>query len=524
MTHGTTRWNPLVAALLLMGSLGLSGPVAASRTSSDATPSPGSSATFEEGPCRWDLPRTLDGGHAISCGFVTVPLFHAEPDGDTIRLAVGIVRPDRGKVGGEPVFMLNGGPGGDSGPLLDLFAPNFLASYADLRKGREVVVFDQRGTGFSEPGLYCQGDTDPSTGDLIGPGDSDSDPDERAYEAEGAACAASLGDTTDLTAFTTSESARDIDDIRTALGYDRIDLWGQSYGTRLALEAMRLLSEGVISSVVLESVLTPDRPFLSTFVVGFNDALVRLADACAADRDCDAAFPNVTGDFERAVDRFNADPFETSFTDLLTNASTDITVDGSVINYLVYQLVFSGIFVGVVPDFLHSVANGETAALEPYLPFLSGTPLATGFYYSVLCQDEIPFESVEGTAAEVASADVLPVIEDDRVGFGVSDYFAVCRGFDLPSSDAVQSEPVTSDIPTLIVSGEYDPITPPSNGEDAARTLPNSQVVVASALAHTPIAFSQRCLLAGTIDFLDDPDQEVDFSCADDLDVEFLTP
>lgn len=387
-----------------------------------------------------------------------------------------------------------------------------------------MVVFDQRGTGFSEPGLYCQGDTDPTTGDLIGPEDSDDDPDEQAYEADGAACAASLGETTDLTAYTTTESARDIDDIRTALGYAGIELWGQSYGTRLALEAMRLFPEGVISGVVLESVLAPERPFLSTFVVGFNDALVRLADGCAADRDCDTAYPDVTGDFERAVDRFNAEPFETSFMDLLTDAPIDVTVDGTVINYLVYQLVFSGIFVGVVPDFLHAVANGETAALEPYLPFLSETPVATGFYYSVLCQDEIPFESVVGTAAEVASAGVLPVIEDDRVGFGVSDYFAVCRGFGLPSSDAVQGEPVTSDIPTLIVSGEYDPITPPSNGEDAARTLPNSQVVVGSALAHTPIAFSQRCLLTGTIDFLDDPEHAIDFACADDLEVEFLTP
>ncbi len=523
MRHGTTRWSPVAAALLL-SSLILSGPVAASRTPAGSAPGTDSAATFEEGPCLWELPRNLDGGHAITCGHVTVPLFHADPDGETIRLAVGVVRPDRGDADGQPVLMLNGGPGGDSGPLLALFAPNFLASYADLRKGREVVVFDQRGTGFSEPGLYCQGDTDPTTGDLIGPEDSDDDPDEQAYEADGAACAASLGETTDLTAFTTTESARDIDDIRVALGYDGIDLWGQSYGTRLALEAMRLYPEGVISSVVLESVLAPDRPFLATFVVGFNDALVRLADACAGDQDCDTAFPDVTGDFERAVDRFNADPYDTSFADLSTGESTDVTVDGTVINYLVYQLVFSGIFVGVVPDFLHAVANGETAALEPYLPFLSETPVATGFYYSVLCQDEIPFESVAGTAAEVASAGVLPVIEDDRVGFGVSDYFAVCRGFGLPSSDAVQGEPVTSDIPTLIVSGEYDPITPPSNGEDAARTLPNSQVVVGSALAHTPIAFSQRCLLTGTIDFLDDPEHAIDFACADDLEVEFLTP
>lgn len=523
MTQRSVRLE-LLAVVLLMASLLLPARGGLMAASADATPGAGATATFEEGSCLWDLPRNLDGGRSITCGFVVVPLFHDDPAAGSIRLAVGVIQPDRGEATGDPVFMLNGGPGGSSGDFLSLMAPSFIASYADLRAGRTIVVFDQRGTGFSEPGLYCDGDTDPTSGDLIGPSNGSSEPDEEDFEQEGAACAASLGKETDLTAFTTVESAQDINDIRMALGYDRIDIWGQSYGTRLALEAMRLLPGGVIGSVVLESVLPPDRPFLSTFVIGFNDALTRLVDGCEADAACDAAYPDVTGDFERAVDRFNDEPFETSFADLLTGTSTDVTVDGAVVSFLVYQLVFSGIFVGVVPDFVHALARGDTGALDRYLPFLSQAPVATGFYYSVLCQDEIPFETAESTAEDVESADVLPVIEDDRVGFGVDDYFAVCRGFDLPPSDSRQREPVSSEIPTLIVSGEYDPITPPSNGADAASTLPNSQIVVASALAHTPIAFSQRCLLAGTIAFLDQPDEPIDFSCADDLEVEYLTP
>lgn len=527
MRHRFRQSMSIVAMLVLLGGALFVSPVVASQTPTVGSSPDVSNATFEAGTCLWDLPRTLDDGQSMTCGFVKVPLFHADPDGASIRLAVGIIKPERGEPAGEPLLMLNGGPGGNSNTLVQLFAPSFIASYAALRKGREIVVFDQRGTGFSAPGLYCPGDIDPATDRPVRPDDgaaAGEPKDETAYEAAGAACAAGLERITDLTAFTTTESAQDVNDIRVALGYRQIDLWGQSYGTRLALEAMRLYPEGVITSTVLESVLPPDRPFLSTFVVGFNDALVRLADACAADRACSAAYPDVLGDFERAVDRFNDRPLQTSFVDLVTDRTTPVSVDGATISFLVYQLVFSGILVGVVPDFLHALADGDSGVLDQYLPVLSVESVATGFYYSVLCQDELAFESLSETQSAIADEDLLPVIANDRVGLGIADYFAVCRGFGLPPSDPVQAEPVSSDIPTLIVSGEYDPITPPSNGEDAAQSLSNSQVVVASALAHTPIAFSQRCLLARTIDFLNDADATIDFSCAADPRVDFLTP
>ena len=170
------------------------------------------------------------------------------------------------------------------------------------------------------------------------------DPEE--ITAEASRCAADLEAATNLAAFTTTESARDIDGIRRALGYDRVDLWGQSYGTRLALEAMRQAPEA-FDAVVLESVLPPDVPFLGTFIDALDDSLTRISERCEADPACAESFPDVPGTYLDAVDRFAGEPYETSFENVLTGDPVDVTVDGEVVGNLIYQMIFSGVLIGL---------------------------------------------------------------------------------------------------------------------------------------------------------------------------------
>lgn len=491
------------------------------------TASTDSNATFAKSDCPWTLPDTLKQGDTIRCGFVTVPLFHDDPNGDTIKLAVGVISPDDGKVSGDPVFILNGGPGGDSSAVISVFKPDRTASLNDAREGREIVVFDQRGTGASEPGLYCPGDYNDTTGETTGgatpePQAATAEATDSDAEAAARDCAKRLDRMTDLTAFTTAESARDINDIRVAMGYDHIQLWGESYGTRLALEAMRTYPAGVIDSVVLESVLPPDTPFLSSAILGFNDAFSGIARACQKDQRCNRSYPDLPTAFADAVKYFNEHPHKTSFKDASTGQKTPIIVDGSTFSFLVYQVVFSGLLIPIVPKLITDAAGGDTSLVDQLLPLLSASGVATGFYYSVLCQDELPNQTEQQYQHVLNGSDILPVVQDTQLGESGSSYYAACKGFDLPATDAADRDPVTSDIPTLLVTGQFDPITPPSNAAHAAETLSHSYNVVAGGLAHTPIVLSQDCLLAGTIDFLNDPNREPDFGCARDNQINFV--
>ena len=486
-----------------------------------------SNATFAQSTCPWTLPDNLKEGDTIRCGFVTVPLFHDDPNGATIKLAVGVISPDNGDVSGDPVFILNGGPGGDSSAVVSVFKPDRTASLNDARAGREIVVFDQRGTGASEPGLYCPGDYNDTTGETTGgatpaPEAATAQATDSGTEAAARDCADRLDKTTDLTAFTTAESAKDINDIRVALGYDHVQLWGESYGTRLALEAMRTYPTSVIDSVVLESVLPPDTPFLSSAIVGFNDAFNGIASACQQNQRCNRSYPDLPSTFANAVKYFDDNPYDTSFKDASTGQKTPVTVDGPTFSFLVYQVVFSGLLIPIVPKLITDAAGGDTSLVDQLLPLLSASGVASGLYYSVLCQDELPNQTERQYEQVLNGNDILPVVQDTQLGESGSSYYAACKGFSLPPTDAADRQPVTSDIPTLLVTGQFDPITPPANAKHAAETLSHHYNVVAGGLAHTPIVLSQDCLLKGTIDFLNDSNQEPDFGCAQDTQLNFV--
>ena len=219
-------------------------------------PTPEPVATFEEAPCPFELPPGHVEGEAVECGYLIVPEDRADPDSRDIRLAVAIFRHPDGAPEPDPIIYLEGGPGGSP---LEIRASNFDAYFGPLfAANRDIILFDQRGVGFSEPTLDCPAFTELYM-DLL---DSNVDGEQltaqeildRKVEAF-MACAEDLSMVADLSAYNTVANAADVNDLRLALGYDQVNLYGSSYGTRLALGVMRDFPEG-LRSVVLDAPLS----------------------------------------------------------------------------------------------------------------------------------------------------------------------------------------------------------------------------------------------------------------------------
>ncbi|NIV33457.1 MAG: alpha/beta fold hydrolase, partial [Anaerolineae bacterium] len=292
------------------------------------SPTPAPVAVFEDAACPFDLPEGQEEGETVECGYLVVPEDRSNPEGRKLRLAVAIFHHPDGDPEPDPVIYLEGGPGGSALEFVDLgfedqSAPVFAAN-------RDLILFDQRGVGLSEPALDCPGLTELGI-ELL---DNEIDGRVLTYREmddlhleTALACEEDLHEIADLTAYNTIASAADVDDLRRALGYDQVNLWGISYGTRLALGIMRDYPDGV-RSVVIDSVFPPDVESEVEAPANMDRALDLLLDSCAADEGCDSAYPDLRGVLFGMVDRLNEEPAAFPVSDLLTGDRYDAVMSG----------------------------------------------------------------------------------------------------------------------------------------------------------------------------------------------------
>jgi len=250
---------------------------------------------FTSVECQFEVPS----GREVECGFLEVPEKRSNPSGATIRLAVAIFRSESANPAPDPIVYLDGGPGGHS---LEAIPFSFEAGFSPFLEQRDFVMFDQRGVGFSEPGLFCPEYLD----ELTDIADEDISSDESASReiASLLECRSRLLDDNDvdLTAYNTAESAADVADLRVTLGYADWNLYGISYGTRLALGVMRDHPQGV-RSVILDSTLPPEADLMTEGPANFARALRVLFTGCSSDPNCAGAYP---GFEQRLLDRVAA--------------------------------------------------------------------------------------------------------------------------------------------------------------------------------------------------------------------------
>jgi pimeloyl-ACP methyl ester carboxylesterase len=455
--------------------------------------------TFENAPC----PFTADAKvlEQLRCGYVTVPENRAVPDGRRLKLAVAILKSLRATPRPDPVVFLAGGPGN----ALVVRARGVVTNgqMDALRADRDVILYDQRGVGFSEP-VFCL--------ELAGesPGSFENPAARRAHQRQ---VFARCGDSMrragyDLSQYNSVVSAHDLQDLRRALGYREWNLWAVSYGTRVAFAAMRVAPEG-IRSAVLDGPSPPNRAFWFNRPGDFADVLKRLSSACAAQPECHAAFPDVEQTFWQTVSALEREPLTLERT-LPDGTTRTVTVAGA--SFVAGVRTAVERLQPAVPLLVHAMRTRNSAAVDAVTRAFArdretlGVNTGTGLGATVNCFEEAPLNTAE-LGQRMRSA--YPAVLTDG---GIFNDPTLCEGLHPFRAGPEHAVLVESDIPALIITGEFDMQTHRSNGEIVARALKHSQSVEFPGAAHVP---SWRTECARTImrGFYNAPLQAVDVTC-----------
>jgi pimeloyl-ACP methyl ester carboxylesterase len=439
------------------------------------------------------------------CGFVVVPERHARPDGPTIRLAVDIYeRDNREAPPYDAAIYLNGGPGGKRNGTASVS----MIQVQLARRNRDAILYDQRGVGQTQPALECPEIDEQLLQDaahgVTGPTAAANEL--RAFVG----CRDRLTSAgIDLAAYTTAESAADLEDIRTALGYQRLNLIGLSYGTYLAQATMRAFPQS-IRSVVLDSVapLDPQRS-LAFPDLGADQALEQVFVVCAADPACDRAYPRLRDTFLRLVTRLDQQPATVPFSPA---PGGSIRLTSRMLGHAVFRQLYFG--AGGVPRLIATVDRGEYVELGERLDEMlrPNRRRTLGAWMSVNC---FRLASTLMSSPRIANAGLLSRFQGPHVLVD-----EVCPSWPTDPPDPAFLTPVQSELPTLIISGQFDPVTPPANGQRVAGRLPNSVHVEFAGQGHGPGVWSVcgRSIIAA---FLDRPNDPPDASCAHSSQVRF---
>jgi pimeloyl-ACP methyl ester carboxylesterase len=458
---------------------------------------------FEEADrCPFEVP----GGQAPRCGYLIVPEDRADPaNSRTIRLAVAVFPARNEPAAPDPLIYLDGGPGGAT-----LENARFLwgSLYGPLAEDRPVILFDQRGVGLSEPALTCPELSD-FTYEILDQVLTIEDYVAR-YRDVFIACGVRLrAEGINLAAYTSAASAADVDDLRRALGYQQVNLLGISYGTRLALTILRDYPAGV-RSAILDAVLPLqasgfDAPF--TAERAFNE----LFKACEASPDCQSRYPDLQQVFAGLVDDLNTNPAQ------LVVASPrglrGALLDGDTLVGLLFLGLYADTLIPQVPRAIYAARDGDYGFFETLylLQLFQLESIAYGLYMSVNCAEEYPFDTAATIDARLDQVSA-PIARFARRALIDPAQLAICAAWGSPPPAPLENAPVSSDVPTLVMAGQFDPITPPSNAQAAAATLSRSFYVEFPGLSHgaTP---ASGCSLAIAQAFLTDPLTPPDTGC-----------
>ena len=426
------------------------------------------------------------------CGTFTVWENRAAKSGRTIDLNVIVLQATGPNRKPDPVTVLLGGPGEAATNAADWY-------YDDpLRKDRDLFLVDARGTGKSN-GLHC---LIPKDGPL------------QAFMPLMnldvlKACRLELEKRADLRHYLTTYAMDDLDDLRAALGYDKINLDAGSYGTRAALVYIRQHGEHVRTATLWASTaLTQPMPL--HFATDTERGLRNVFRDCYAEPACKAAFPNLEADYKRTVERIESGPVRVTVADPRNSKATEVSFTADDFAESLRAMIYKPETMLSIPLLLHKAAGGDYQAFADYQIERNvelNTEIGDGMYFSVTCTEDIDRIDPQQLHANGRGT----FLADHRA----RPHMEACKGWPRGKLPAGFGEEVKSDVPVLIVTGDNDPATPPSAGRAAVSRLSNGRMIVVPHGGHTSQGLiGEECVKQIAARFLETADQRsLDVSC-----------
>jgi pimeloyl-ACP methyl ester carboxylesterase len=431
----------------------------------------------------------------VTCATVTVPLRHDDPAAGTIDLAVAVLPGRQADEFVAPSLLLGGGPGG---AMVEPFLTS-LGRRMAYDVGPDLIVLDQRGVGLSEPALDC-----PELGELGLEADAAEDP-SAALTALGACRERLHGAGIDLDAFDHLANARDIDLVRRALDQDLVDVRAVSYGTFLALLAANERPAG-IRSLILDSPVDPSMT-VHEEALASDEMARKLADRCGDETDCLTA----VGDLEHAIEGTIARLANQSdqVTVIVGHKQLTVTVGPDRFAHQLFTFAYDPDDIALLPAAVHRAHEGD---LGPLLRLTlqpdPGDGAGMGMHYAMMCSstpkdlDAQLAASQDGSRRLVTPLWLTPHIQE------------LCEVWEVDVTLDPGNIELDIAIPTLLVTGGLDLITPPEHGERVHASLPASQLLEIPAGVHGPLERLGPCGRRIAADFLRNPDAPVEATCA----------
>ena len=439
--------------------------------------------------CRLEHPLDLASIPA-RCGILDVAEDPANPQGARIGLRVAVVSALNRRSREAPVFLLAGGPGQAAS---DLYA-SYAGAFARVNRNHDIVLVDQRGTGKSAP-LFCAYPEESTANDLKEV--------RRATES----CLARYG--ARVRFYTSSVAVRDLDAVRAALGYRSIDLYAASYGTRMAELYMRRYP-GSTHAVILDGVTYPEQAIGPDTPLDAERALALILHRCEAAPECAVAYPALEPELRSLRARFGPETDGLTLSDPSTGAPLQIEFDKSTFAAALRFLSYNAAEASILPTLIHEAASGRLAPLAAQTVMMArevSDQIASGMQNSVVCSEDVPYFATASMERGKLEATYQGTEQLDAL-------LEICKVWPRGPVDADLHAPLSSEVPTLLLSGEADPVTPPEYAERLARGLARHRHLILAGEGHGQVATG--CVPVLMARFLDSPDPAgLDASCLD---------
>jgi pimeloyl-ACP methyl ester carboxylesterase len=433
-----------------------------------------------------ELPGVPAGG---LCGTFEVAEDRGATNGRTIALRVVVLPATGPDVAPDPLVFL---AGGGVAPATSYAA--FLAhDYALLRRNRDVLLVDQRGTGASNP-LACDIDTASA---------SPSYRDPARFTAAVRRCRDEVSRHAELRYYTTPQAMADLEEVRGWLSYPRLNLYGVSYGSQAAMEYVRLHPDRA-RAMVLHGVLPLDESVWLDVPRNGQDGVDRMLAACASHPACHGAFPRLAAELPELLHRLAEKPATVDANPAPGAGKTTVRIDEEVVRDFISRSLYGADRIHDLPLLLHLAHAGDYDVLAQRLAVKADTSIPRGIYYTLVCSEETHFDpaALPGEAA----GKVLGVLR-------VSRDLLACRDWPRGELPASYFTPLHSSVPALVMNGALDHVTPPRYGERVMRTLTNARRLVLPLRGHND---TDACVASIVTAFVEAGEaQKVDASCLD---------